>query len=264
MIRSNFTVSSIITLLSGACMLAGCGGTKVLKEPLPIQTTRPLATASNQRVTATLDWVIVRDGPGTWAKNADWDEYLMTVSNASDQPIQVISMTVINSLDTRVEPQPGRKQLVKGSKQAARRYKKSGIKVKAGRGAGTMLIAGAAVTVAGIGATSAAVYASAYGAAAGGAGAAASGLLLLGPALAVGGIVRGVRNSAVNKQIEQRQTTLPLEVAASGELALDVFFPVAPSPRMVEVIYTDANGENSLIVDTSVALNGLHITSPEK
>ena len=264
MIKPNFTVSSIITLLLGASMLSGCGGTRVLKEPQPIQTTRPLATVSDQRVTATLDWVIVRDGPGTWARNADWDEYLMRVRNASDQPIQVISMTVIDSLETRVESQPGRKQLVKGSKQTARRYKKSGIKVKAGQGAGTMLVAGAAVTAVGYGAGVVAVYGSAYGAAAGGAGAAASVLTLLGPALAVGGIVRGVRNSAVNKQIEQRQTTLPLEVAASGELALDVFFPLAPSPGMVEVIYTDANGENSLIVDTSVALNGLHITSHEK
>jgi hypothetical protein len=53
-------------------VLSGCGGTKVLKEAQPIQTTRPLATASDQQVTAILDWVIVRDGPGTWAKNADW------------------------------------------------------------------------------------------------------------------------------------------------------------------------------------------------
>lgn len=264
MINSEFTVSSIIAFLLGACMLSGCGGTKVLKEPQPIQTTRPLASVTDQQVTATLDWVIVRDGPGTWAKNADWDEYLLRVSNASDQPIQVISLTVIDSLDTRVESLPGRKPLVKGSKQTARRYKKSGIKVKAGRGAGTMLVAGAAVTAAGVGAATAVAYGGAYGAAAGGAGAAAGGLLLLGPALAVGGIVRGVRNSAVNKQIEQRQTTLPLEVPAGGELALDVFFPLAPSPGMVEVIYADVHGENSLIVDTSVALHGLHINSPEE
>lgn len=266
MINRSFTVSSVIAILLAACMLSGCGGTKVLKEPQPIQTTQPLAAVSDQRVTATLDWVIVRDGPGTWAKNADWDEYLLRVGNASDQPIQIISMTVIDSLDTRVESLPGRKQLVKGSKQTARRYKKSGIKVKAGRGAGTMLVAGAAVTAVGVGAAYGAAGAAALSGAAtaGSAGAVAGGILLLGPALAVGGIVRGVRNSAVNKQIEQRQTTLPLEVAAGGEIALDVFFPLAPSPAMVEVIYTDANGENSLIVDTSVALHGLHMNSPKK
>lgn len=239
---------------------AGCGGTKILKEPQPIITSQPLAAASDQRVIATLDWVIVRDGPGTWAKNADWDEYLLRISNLlSDQPIQVTSIAVVDSLNTRVEPQPGRKQLVKGSKQSARRYKRSGIKVKAGRGAGTMLVAGAAVTVVGYGAAAASVVGAGYGAAAGGAGAAAGGLLLLGPALAVGGIVRAARNSAVNNQIEQRQKILPLEVPASGEIALDIFFPLAPSPRAVELAYSDTSGEHIIVIDTSAALSGLHI-----
>ena len=245
------------------CMLvlSGCGGTKVLKEAQPIQTTQPLATASDQQVTAILDWVIVRDGPGTWAKNADWDEYLLRVSNLSDQPIQVTWLIVVDSLDTRIESQPKRKQLVKGSKQTTRRYKDSGIKVKAGRGAGTMLVAGAAVTVIGVGAASAAAVGAT---AAGSAGAAAGGLLLLGPALAIGGIVRGVRNSAVSKQIEQRQTVLPLEVSAGEELQVDVFFPLAPSPGIVELSYTDATGQHSLIIDTSTALNSLHIGEPKE
>ena len=242
-------------------VLSGCGGTKVLKEAQPIQTTQPLATASDQQVTVILDWVIVRDGPGTWAKNADWDQYLLGVSNLSDQPIQVIRVIVVDSLDTRIESRPKRKQLVKGSKQTTRRYKDSGIKVKAGRGAGTMLVAGAAVTVIGVGAASAAAVGAT---AAGSAGAAAGGLLLLGPALAIGGIVRGVRNSAVSNQIEQRQTVLPLEVSAGEELPVDVFFPLAPSPGMVEVSYTDVTGEHSLAIDTSTALNGLHIGEPKE
>ncbi len=247
-----------------ACMvmLSGCGGTKVLKESQPIQTTQPLATVSDQQVTAILDWVIVRDGPGTWAKNADWDEYLLRIRNLSDQPIQVIRVIVVDSLDTRIESQPKRKQLVKGSKQTARRYKDSGIKVKAGRGAGTMLVAGAAVTVIGVGAAS--VVAVSGATVAGSAGAAAGGLLLLGPALVVGGIVRGVRNSAVNKQIEQRQTVLPLELSAGEELPLNVFFPLAPSPGMVEISYTDVTGEHSLTIDTSTSLNGLHIGDPKE
>lgn len=246
------------------CMfvLSGCGGTKVLKEAQPIQTTQPLATVSDQQVTAILDWVIVRDGPGTWAKNADWDEYLLRIRNLSDQPIQVIRVIVVDSLDTRIESQPKRKQLVKGSKQTARRYKDSGIKVKAGRGAGTMLVAGAAVTVIGVGAAS--VVAVSGATVAGSAGAAAGGLLLLGPALVVGGIVRGVRNSAVNKQIEQRQTLLPLELSAGEELPLNVFFPLAPSPGMVEISYTDVTGEHSLTIDTSTSLNGLHIGDPKE
>ena len=240
--------------------LFGCGGTKVLKESQPMQITQPLGVASDRQKTATLDWVIIRDGPGTWAKNADWDEYLLRVSNQSEQPITVTRIIVVDSLDTQIAPGPGRKQLVKSSKDTVRRYKGSGIKVKAGRGGGTMLIAGAAVTTVGVGAAAAAGYGAAMsGTAAGTAGAAAGGLLLLGPALAVGGIVRSVNNSKVNKEIELRQTTLPVEIPANEEIGLDVFFPLAPSPKRVELTYTDGAGEHVLIIDTSVALDGLHI-----
>jgi hypothetical protein len=252
-----------IAILLSACLISGCGGTKMLKETQPIQTTQPLAASSDQRVEAILDWVIVRDGPGTWAKNADWDEYLLRVNNRSDQPIKIMQLTVVDSLDTRIEPQLSRKQLVKDSKQTARRYKDSGVKVKAGRGVGTMLVAGAAVTAAGLGAATVVAYSTMGGMAAGSAGAAAGGLLLLGPALAVGGIVRGVNNSKVNNEIELRQTLLPLEIPANENLGVNIFFPLAPSPSVVELIYVDATGEHSLIIDTSEALDGLHIDAPK-
>jgi hypothetical protein len=264
--KPNLNPGFCVAFLLGVSLVAGCGGTKVLKETQPIQTMQPLAAISDQRAEATLDWVIVRDGPGTWARNADWDEYLLRVSNRSDQPIKVTQLTVVDSLDTRIGSQSGRKQLVKSSKKTARRYKKSGVKVKAGRGAGTMLVAGAAVTAVGIGAASAVAYGSMLGGAAtaGSAGAAVGGLLLLGPALAVGGIVRGVNNSKVNNQIERRQTKLPLEIPAGEELGLNVFFPITPSPKVVDLIYIDATGEHSLVIDTSTALDGLHIeASPE-
>ncbi len=251
-------------------VLSGCGGgTKLLKEPQPIPELQPLASASDRQVTATLDWVIVRDGPGTWARNADWDEYLMRVSNRSDQPIEVTGVIVVDSIDTRVESQPGRKQLVKASKETARRYDKSGIDVKAGYGADTLIGAGAVVTgvgLAGTAALSSATIVSGIttGGAAAGAMTAVGGLVVLGPVLAVNGIVRSVNNNEVNEHIELRQTKLPAAVAAGEELLLNVFFPITPSPRMLEILYSDANGDNSLVVETSSALDGLHLeTSTE-
>lgn len=235
--------------------LIGCGGTKVLKEAQPIEIDQALATVSDQHVTATLDWVIVRDGPGTWARNANWDEYLLRVSNQSDQPIQVTELIVVDSLNTRIESRPGRKQLVKGSKETARRYKESGIKVHAGSGTRKMLVAGAAAGGAAAGAAAGAGTAF-VGA---GVGAAVGAAIVLVPALAIGGIVRGVNNRAVNDQIEQRQTILPFEVPAGDELMLDVFFPLAPSPGTVDLVYSDAAGEHVIFIDTSAALSGLHI-----
>ncbi len=256
--RASNTARKSLLLISITSMfiLAGCGGSKVLKEPEPLEVTQSLATASDQHVSATLDWIIYRDGPGTWAKNAYWDEYLLRVSNQSDQPIQVTELIVVDSLNTRIESQPGRKQLVKGSKKTVRRYKKSGIKVSAGSGRGTLGVAAVTAAGAGVGAVmGAGTLAGAAG------GAAIVGAVVLAPVLAVGSIVRGVNQSAVNTQIGQRQTLLPLDVPAGDEQMLDVFFPLTPSPRTVELAYSDATGEHVIVIDISAALNGLHIES---
>ena len=90
-------IISIIVIVNLMVFLTGCGGTKVIKKPQPWEITKPLATASDQNISATLIWVIVRDGPGTWAKNADWDEYLIYVDNESRETIQFIDITVVDS-----------------------------------------------------------------------------------------------------------------------------------------------------------------------
>jgi len=251
----------IITIFAVFSVLTGCGGTKVLKEPRPLQFENSLATAADANIEASLDWVIVRDGPGTWARNADWDEYLIRVSNHSDQTLSIVEITVVDSLQTRIESRSGRKQLVKGSKTTARRYRDSGLKVKAGRGAATMIVAGTAATAVGVVSASAAAYGAVLSGSStiGAAGTAMSGLVLLGPAIAVGGIARGINNSAVNNRIEQRQTMLPLDVPPGHEASLDLFFPFAPSPVMIELVYADDAGRrHTVAIDTRAVLDGLH------
>jgi hypothetical protein len=239
--------------------LSGCGGTKVLKEPEPLAVTQSLATASDQHLSATLDWVIVRDGPGTWAKNVDWDEYLIRVQNLGDDSIRVTNITVTDSLGNRIETRDNRKQLVKGTKEAKRRYKGEGLKVKAGAGVGTLLTAGAVA-----GAATAAIAGAGVIGLSGGAAAAATGGLILVPVFAVGGVFRGVNNSKVNKQIESRQTLMPVGLQEEEEESFDMFFPLTPSPRQLELTYVDAQGEHVLVVDTKAALEGLHLVQAEE
>ena len=120
-------IAALPILALGISLMSGCGGTKVLKDPQPLQITKALATGSDQHIIATLDWVIVRDGPGTWAKNADWDEYLLRVSNMADEPLWLTRIAVVDSLDTPIGAETGRKKLVKDSKQTARRFKDAGL-----------------------------------------------------------------------------------------------------------------------------------------
>ena len=252
----NSLLRSVILL--SLLAMSGCGGTKLLKEPEPLVVTQALATASDQHLSVTLDWVIVRGGPGSWAKNVDWDEYLLRVQNLGDDSIRVTNITVLDSLGTRIESGDSRKQLVKGTKKTKRRYKGEGLKVKAGVSAGTLFAAGAVTAVSVVSAGGAV----ALGGSALAAGA-ATGVLLV-PVLAVGGVFRGVNNSKVNNRIESRQTLLPVELQHEQENSLHIFFPLAPSPRQLELTYADSRGEHTLIVDTQAALEGLHLVQAEE
>ena len=244
-----------------ACGLSACGGgAKLVKHPAPLQLTKALATASDQHVAATLDWVIVRNGVGAWARNADWDEYLIRVHSMTAESARVTDVVVIDSLGNRIALRDDRSELVSGSKETVRRYRLSGLKIKAGMGGAGLVATGAAVTALGVGAAygSAASSLMGGGAAAGGA-AAASALVLAGPAFVIVGIVRAVHNSQVNSEIGHRQTGLPITLDGTQELHLDLFFPLAPSPDHVEISYTDAKGAHRVDLDTREALAGLHL-----
>jgi len=252
---SEFRCMLVAAVMLG--VLCGCGGAKLLREPQPLAVQEALATGSDPRVSASLDWIIVRDGPGTWAKNADWDEYLVTLRNRSSVAVTLTAITVIDSSEFRHPSVASRKKLVQASRQTARRYKGAGIDVKAGLGGGTLLVAGGLSASVGAGAGAAAVYGS--GAAVG----ATAGALVLAPVLVVGGVVREINNSKVNETIEARQTALPLEVAPGSARALDLFFPIAPSPTAIRIDYTDVSAAQTIVLDTRDVLDGLHLARGE-
>ena len=240
-----------------AVCLSGCGGTKVLKEPEPLAITQSIADALDDSLLARLDWIIYRDGPGTWAKNVDWDEYMIGVKNVSGDALRMTDIIVVDSLGTQVDPRLNRKDLVKGTKETKRRYKDEGLKVKAGV-SGAVLLGAGVVAAAGTSGLGAAAMAG------GGAAAGAAAAVVLVPALAVGGVVRGINNSKVNNQIEIRQTKLPIDLSEQEQENLVLFFPLVPSPRQIELTYVDTRGEHKLIVDTQSSLEGLHsVQSPK-
>jgi hypothetical protein len=248
--------SRSIFLVALALCLSACGGTKLIKEPEPLLLNQPLMQASNADLEVTVEWVIIRAGPGSWAKNADWDEYLLTVRNLSGADMNITSIAVYDALDVRMASNANRSGLVKESRKVQKRFKGEGIKVKAGIPGAALAGAGATASVVGVGVGMAALGGSAT--AASFAGAAVIGIVAA-PVLAVGGAVRGVNNSRVNKEIMARSTSLPTALRLGEERSLDIFFPIAPSPKRVELTYLTSTGKNSLFVDTSSVLQGLHL-----
>ena len=61
----------VYVLAAAAVNLAGCGGSAMLKEPQPLVSSTPLAEAKDDRILASIDTVIFRNGPGAWARDAE-------------------------------------------------------------------------------------------------------------------------------------------------------------------------------------------------
>jgi len=237
--------------------LAACGGTKILKEPLPMAIGQPIAEAADEQVTVSVDWVIVREGPGTWAKNADWDEYLVRVQNHSQDRLLIEDIGVFDSMLVRTSSGESRRGLVAGSRQTARRYADNDIQVKAGVGAGALLAAGAVGGAAAVSAGAAALYMSSAAAAT------TLGVLLAAPALVAGGVVKSLNQGRVDAEIISRQTVLPMFLEPGESRGLDLFFSLTPSPRKLRLEYqlNPDPQRYSLEIDFGNALQGLHLST---
>lgn len=256
----------LVLICAASVALCACAGTKLVKHAAPIpQRELPIAVAADAILAAQLDFIVVRNGPGAWAKNGDWDEYLIRVRNPSARAVELRAVEVTDSQGNIAVALNDRAALVRASKVTAKRYRQSGIKVAAGRGGTSLLVAGVGAGVVGYGAAVASVTSAALGAggaAGGSAAAAAGGFILAAPVLVGFGIARVVNNSKVDHRIEHRATTLPLTVPAGADVLLDVFFPITPSPRHVTFHYRTAQGDQQLQVDTSQVLAGLHLAAP--
>jgi hypothetical protein len=250
-------------LCAASLALCACGGTKLVRDAAPVpQRELPIAVAADATLAVQLDFIVVRNGPGAWARNGNWDEYLIRVRNTSALPVELRAVEVTDSQGHNAVTLDDRADLVAASKLTAKRYRQAGVKVAAGSGGAGLVAAGVGAGVVGYGAAVASVTSAALGsggAAGGGAAAAAGGFLLAAPVLVGVGIVRVVNNAKVDKRIESRATALPVTIPAGSDVLLDVFFPITPSPRELTFHYRSAQGDQQLQVDTSQVLAGLHL-----
>jgi TonB family protein len=246
-------------LVVAACLtLAGCGGAALLKEARPLESPKSLAEAKDGRILASIETVIVVNGPGSWAHDADWDEYLIRIRALSDEPMEIREIAIFDALDHRVEPGSDRGDLMAAARETERRYEQSGKLVRGG-GPNGWVIAGAAVGGGAILAGSTVPFSLAAGATAGPAIIAVAAPLVLGVAVAYAGagVVRLVNNSQVNSEIQRRRTTLPVALPRGAEASVDLFFPLTPLSGRTQVVYVDRHGEHRLDIDTRQALMDL-------
>lgn len=233
----------------------------VSPSTLDSPTTPAPLEANDGRAAVALDAVLVRNGPGAWARNAEWDEYLFRARNLSPDAITIRGATLLDEFAQPVQSQPDRRHLVEATVHAEHRRGIFG--GESGRMSGSEIaVAGAGGAALGVGYIAAATVPSSLAGASAAAVAPAAGVIAL--AAIAAGAAKHQGESSVDAVIAKRRTVLPIQLAAGESAALDVFFPVTPKPSRLVMSYADASGDHAVSVDTRLALAQIHVEPPPK
>ena len=209
------------------------------------------AATAPDGLTVTVHTVLVRNGPGSWVRDADWDEYIVTLKNSAPSPLHIETLR----LESPYLPVPQQsslslKQLENRTKETLRTARDFSI---------------ASAEAAGLGATAAgaSTYALIPFAAAPAAAAPLAGALIEYP------LDRAIENhhlehedhSIIELTILERGVHLAYEVPPGQEELRSVFFPITPSPSRLMVGYRIADEQRELAVPLA-ALKQLHLKPP--
>lgn len=207
--------------------------------------TLDLRTPEEGALRARVQHLVVPDGPGSWVREAAWDEYGLTLSNSSSSPVVVQAIEVSSEHFTSAH-QLDRGELEAISSKHFERMKTLGI---------VLMIGSAALTTA----ASVAFV--------------AAGWTLATPAipllLAFEGVsayrtmVRRAEDRGVmDYQLARRGIHLPATIAPGSELTASAFVPVTPAPQRLAVRYLLEGEVRNAVVELAPLAN-LHL-APRK
>ena len=254
--RVQWRPALVVGLLLLGVLLNGCASSRLIKNPPPPTETDVGWTASGPGgITLDVHQLIFRDSGGSWVKKANWDEYVLTIENDSQDAAEIQSIYLYSDkLPAPVESSISRVQLDARSNTALRALKDVGIV------AGVGIVAPSAMIVGAIG-TSGGILSASSGAAA---------LVVVGtvaiPVGLIGGTVYVINRHRrdkkdkllIDQQLGERGYAAPVQILAQTRVTKSAFFPITPSPNRLVVNYS-THGEAQEISLELPELAGLHL-----
>lgn len=248
--------SVIVTATMAAaalCCQGGCVATKykLAKKNAPPVQVLGIAFPSSAPLQPTLAALIIYGGPGSWKREALWDEYILAIQNSGKQAVTVDSATLTDSYGIDVAAGVDPWALEKQSKILEKQYRTSGLAF--------VRTAGPAVLIVGAGATAAAATttASVFVSAAA-VGAALAGIVIL-PVYYVS--VWGINHhnkKAVVAEFTRRRLPLPLALAPGETRTGSMFFPMVRDPHSLDLRWSSESGTGQATLPLDF-LHGLHV-----
>jgi hypothetical protein len=247
------------SLVSLTVLLDGCASSRLIKNPPPpTETDVGWAASGPDGITLDVHQLIFRDSGGSWVKKANWDEYVLTVKNDSQDPMEIQSIYLYSDkLPAPVESSTSREQLDERSHAALRAFKDVGIVAGVGIVAPSAMIVGAIGTGGGI-----------LSASSGAMAVAAVGIVAI-PVGLIGGTVYIVNRHRrdkkdkllIEQQLNERGYAVPLQIQAQTQVTKSAFFPITPAPNRLVLNYS-SHGEVREISLELPELAGLHLKAP--
>jgi hypothetical protein len=251
-------VGRIAVLAGGVCsilQLTGCMSARyklAAEEKIPpaiaLNLTAP-ATETPAPIAATLQSVIVIHGPGSWKRDAYWDEYVLRLENTQAVPV-VVEEPALNALGSVVMTPGDHPWKLEKSSREAWKYNfglAKDITVRVGTGALAVIGGTAAGIAAGGGfwvASSAAVL---------------GGTVLFAAPVIGGTIYRNVSGRhKVEAEFDRRRLKFPITLAPGQTMEGSAFFRITPGPQ--ELALRCRTGETNATINIPLTpLANLHL-----
>ena len=246
--RRFFFGSASFLLAAALCLVTACVSSKYKRAD---KHTPPIQPLNVKFPPSTLDSSLYSEisdgGPGSWKREAFWDEYVVIMHNEGDHALNVVSATLTDYAGAARSAGSDPWALERESKTLEKRYRDAGIAFA--RVAAPRVIVGAAEPE---------VAASAGIGAAGAAGAATATAVAL---PVYGATVFGINmhnKAAIKKEFNRRRVPLPLTLGPGETRTGSFFFPMVPNPQTLTVRWTSTAGGGETTLELHF-LKGLHV-----
>jgi hypothetical protein len=231
------------------CLVTACVSPKYQRADKKTPPIQPLnVTFPASALDTSLYSEISYGGPGSWKREAFWDEYVVIMHNSGDQVLNIAAATLIDSAGAVRPAGSDPWALERDSKSLERRYRDAGIAFS--RMAAPRVIASAAeptvVASAGVGTAGA-----------------ATATALTAVALPVYGVtIFGINmhnKAGISKEFNRRRVPLPLTLGPGESRAGSFFFPMVPNPQALTLRWISSAGDGETTLELQF-LRGLHVS----
>jgi hypothetical protein len=261
------SLPAALLLFGASVFLSSCVSTKykMARENAPQPRLLNLVAAQPPLGMA-LNMTIIYRGPGSWKREAFWDEYVVTMVNQGDQPLTINSAALTDSFGTSHVPGADPWALEKASKTLERKYRDAGVAFLRNAGAGVIIVGGGIAATGGFMAGWAAGGSFAGSmASVGSVGAGAAATAVIGVALPLYYLevwaINSDNKAAIVAEFNRRRLALPLTLVPGETRIGSLFFPMVPNPRSFGLQWSGGATSDKLMLPLD-SLQGLHVKAP--